>query len=150
MLFFHNTNPRAFDTEYSWLYNNGMMKLNIGQTVDLKVKAYSHLYKQEGWIERQVKGQVVQKPKWLDDDYVSVMTGNPNYPVSHIYKPNIVGFDLTQDRIDSRMFIVRSKSKGKTYNVISQNGSVQCDCIGYQYRKYCKHSTAVKKFIQNA
>jgi hypothetical protein len=127
-----------------------MMKFDIGQTVDLQVKYHSIQYKDEGEKTRQVKGQIVQSPKWLDSDYVSVMTGNPNYPVSHVFKGNIVGFDLTRARIDSRMFIVRSKSKGKTYNVISSNGEIKCDCIGYQYRKYCKHSTAVKKFIQNA
>ena len=127
-----------------------MIKFTIGQSVDLKVKRYSYLYKQEGWIERQIIGKVVPTPKWLDMDYISVHTGNPNYPVSHINKQNIVGYDLTQDRVDSRIFKVRSKKKGSEHNVISSNGQVTCDCIGFQFRKTCKHSVAVKKFIQNA
>ena len=127
-----------------------MMKFTIGQTVDLRVKSYSYLYKKEGWIERQIKGKIVPSPKWLDMDYVSVHTGNSQYPVSHVNKQNIVGFDLAQDRIESRIFKVRSKKKGSIYNVISSNGQVTCDCIGFQYRKTCKHSEAVKKFIQNA
>ena len=127
-----------------------MMKFTIGQSVDLRVKSYSYLYQKEGRIERQIKGKIVPSPKWLDVDYVSIHTGNSEYPVSHVFKQNIVGFDLTKDRIDSRIFKVRSKKKGSVYNVISSEGRITCDCIGFQYRRTCKHSEAVKKFIQNA
>ena len=126
------------------------MNLEIGQFVELKTRFYSYLYKKEGWVENTLKGQVVPNPKWLDDDYVSILTGNPMLPISMVFKQNIVGLDMAKGRSASRIFSVKSKKTGKQYQVISSNGSVTCDCIGFQFRKTCKHATAVKKFIQNA
>ena len=126
------------------------MNLEIGQFVELKTRFYSYLYKKEGWVENTLKGQVVPNPKWLDDDYVSILTGNPMHPISMVFKQNIVGLDMAKGRSASRILSVKSKKTGKQYQVISSNGSVTCDCIGFQFRKTCKHATAVKKFIQNA
>ena len=126
------------------------MNLEIGQFVELKTRRYSYLYKSEGWVENTLKGQIVPNPKWLDDDYISVLTDNPMHPISLVFKQNIVGLDMAKGRSASRLFRVKSKKTGKQYQVISRNGSVTCDCIGFQYRKACKHSSAVKKFIQNA
>ena len=126
------------------------MNLEIGQFVELKTRFYSYLYKKEGWVENTLKGQVVPNPKWLDDDYVSILTGNPMLPISMVFKQNIVGLDMAKGRSASRIFNVKSKKTGKQYQVISSNGLVTCDCIGFQFRKTCKHATAVKKFIQNA
>jgi len=126
------------------------MNLEIGKFVELKIRQYSYLYKNEGWIEKTIKGQIVPNPKWLDDDYVSILTDQSHFPVSMVFKQNIIGLDIAKGRTASRFFNVKSKKTGKQYKVISSNGSVTCDCIGFQYRKSCKHSLAVKKFIQNA
>jgi hypothetical protein len=72
------------------------------------------------------------------------------YPISHIKKQNIVGYEFYKNINDTRIFKVKSKSKGSVYNVIMKNGNISCDCIGFQFRKSCKHSDAIKKFIQNA
>ncbi|NBP15751.1 hypothetical protein EBU95_15405 [bacterium] len=146
-----STTPRtrAFDSGYFFYYNYDM-NLEIGQFVELRTRRYSYLYKNEGWVENTLKGQVVPNPKWLDDDYVSILTDHHLHPVSMVFKQNIIGFDMASGRSASRMFNVKSKKTGKQYRVVSSNGSVTCDCIGFQYRKTCKHVTAVKKFIQNA
>lgn len=127
------------------------MNLEIGQFVEIKTRIYSYIYKQEGWKEHAIRGIVVQNPKWCDDDYVSIkQDDNPYYLVSLVKKSNIVGYEMAEGRSNSRIFNVKSKKTGKKYQVISSHGSVTCECIGFQYRKSCKHSTAVKKFIQNA
>ena len=40
-----------------------------------------------------------------------------------------------------RLFKV--ESKGKEYQVILKNNHLSCSCIGYGYRRKCKHITAV-------
>lgn len=123
-----------------------MMDFQIGQSVDLNVKLKSHILGEEN-IVIKFAGNVTKTPHWLGIDYVSVYTGNPEYPVSHIKKETIIGYTIPKSRSDTRFFHVTSKKKNSVYNVISEKGSVICDCIGFQYRKTCKHSIAVKDYI---
>ena len=119
------------------------MTYQVGSQVEITVRRSSHVMGQP--IQEHIyRGVVVSTPHWLDKNYVSVHTGNPNYPISHIYRPNIVG--ETQPIFDTgiRVFRVTSKSKNKSYEVTVQNGKVHCDCVGFQFHRYCKHSKAVK------
>lgn len=128
-------------------YNNDMLKnFSIGADIELKTRMRSNVLG-VGMEDVVFKGKVVPNPKWLDNDYVSVRTGNPEYPVSHIHKKFIVGFEFSEERSIVRIFKVTSKSKGHTYNVISENGIVSCDCIGFQFRRVCKHSAKVKEYL---
>lgn len=118
----------------------------VGSDVEITTKWKSNLL----WRDYDVntfKGKVVPNPKWLDNDYVSVYTGNTEYPVSYIHKKFIVGFDMAENRSDLRIFKVKSKTKGSVYNVTSVGGKVSCDCVGFQFRRYCKHSDSVKKLL---
>jgi hypothetical protein len=126
-----------------------MIKFTIGQSVDIKVRHTSNVL---GIGQEIIKfiGSIVETPKWLGEDYVSIHTGKVEYPISHIKKQNIVGFEFYKNINDTRIFKVKSKCKGSVYNVIMKNGNISCDCIGFQFRKSCKHSDAIKKFIQNA
>ena len=126
-----------------------MMKFEVGQNVDIRARHFSNVLNVGVEIHRFV-GRIVPTPKWLDTDYISVHTENPEYPISHINVKNIVDYCIDTARIDTRIFKVKSKSKNTVYNVLSKNGNVICDCVGFQYRKICKHSIAIKKFIQNA
>ena len=122
------------------------MKFTVGQAVEIKTKWRSNLLGVD--FEYPVfKGTVVPNPKWLGPDYVSVNTGNPEYPVSHILISKIIGAEgvLTNNRI--RIFEVLSKSKGKKYTVTVSADKVDCDCIGFTYRHTCKHSQKVKDHV---
>lgn len=44
-----------------------------------------------------------------------------------------------------RVFHVKSKDKVYTVTFNKKNQSVNCACIGFNYRRYCKHSDAVSK-----
>ena len=94
------------------------MNFSIGSSVAITTKWRSNILGQEFDINT-FEGKVVPNPKWLDNDYVSVHTGNPMYPVSHINKRFIVGHEFSDKRNLERLFKVKSKSTGKTYNVIS-------------------------------
>lgn len=131
-------------------YNNEneekIMRFSIGQTVTVRTKWRSNILGQD-FDENVFTGTVVPNPKWLDHDYVSIRTGKVEYPISYIHKKFIVGHEFSESRSEERIFQVTSKSSGKMYNVISANGDVTCDCIGFQFRRKCKHSEAVKKVL---
>jgi hypothetical protein len=122
------------------------MNFTIGQTVEITTKFRSNILGRDYDIDTYV-GKVVPNPKWLDSDYVSVHTGNPEYPTSYIHKSYIVGHKHSEKRSAHRLFQVKSKSTGKTYMVTSENGNVACDCIGFQFRRVCKHSNKVKALL---
>jgi len=39
----------------------------------------------------------------------------------------------------NREVITVQGSKGNTYTVIKENGKATCTCVGYSFRKTCKH-----------
>lgn len=119
---------------------------SIGADVELKTKMRSNLLGVD-FNYHVFKGKIVPNPKWLDSDYVSIHTGKPDYPVSHIHKKFIIGYEFAQERTEIRIFRVKSKSKGNVYNVISENGHISCDCVGFQFRRHCKHSAKVKEHL---
>ena len=122
------------------------MNFSIGADIELTTKWKSNILGQEFDI-KTFKGKVVPNPKWLDTDYISLHTGTPEYPISHIHKKFIVGHTFTESRSIARIFNVKSKSSGKSYTVISEDGTVQCDCVGFQFRRVCKHSAKVKEML---
>jgi hypothetical protein len=123
-----------------------VMNFAIGSSVAITTKFKSNLLGQDFDIDTY-EGTVVPNPKWLDTDYVSVRTGNPEYPVSYIHKRFIVGHVFSAKRSAQRIFQVKSKSSGKTYSVVSADGQVSCDCVGFQFRAKCKHSDKVKSVL---
>ena len=126
-----------------------MKNFSIGAHVEIKTRFKSNVLGYD-YDEPVFVGIIVANPKWLDNDYVCIRTDNPEFPVSQIHKRFIIGFDFPKERSETRVFKVTSKTKGNTYNVISENGLVSCDCVGFQFRRQCKHSNKVKEFIQNA
>jgi hypothetical protein len=118
------------------------MNFVIGSDVEVTTKYKSNLLNRDFDINT-VRGKVVENPKWLGADYVSIATGKPEWPVSMIRKDKIVGFSGVSTKSDTRIFRVTSKQSKKTYSVIYSNGKATCDCLGYQFRQSCKHSKKV-------
>ena len=119
------------------------MAYQIGSQVEIQTQRPSIVLGRD-FDRHTYRGVVVQTPHWLDKNYVSVNTGNPEHPVSHIHKSVIVGFVQPDVDVGIRVFRVTSKSKGKSYEVTVHAGRVSCDCVGFQFHRYCRHSTAVK------
>ena len=123
------------------------MDFSVGQTVAIQTKMRSVLLG-EDYKFVTFTGKIVPNPKWVDSDYVCVFTGDPNHSTSVIHKKFIIGHTFSEARTNERIFQVKSKSTGKTYMVMSANGTVSCNCTGYQFRRKCSHSDKVKQFIQ--
>jgi hypothetical protein len=126
------------------------MDFSIGADIEIQTKWKSNLLGVD-FDYKTFKGKVVPNPKWLDSDYVSIRSSEQNkffhYPTNFIHKKFIVGHVFAQERSTQRLFAVKSKSSGKTYNVTSFDGDVTCECVGFQFRRNCKHSAAVKAML---
>lgn len=92
-------------------------------------------------------GVVMQKPKWLKPNEIALSTGNPEFPMRVLKTQKIVGVKKAE-ATKARSFKV--KSKDKTYQVIVSNGNFSCNCMGFSFRKTCKHAVAVEQHIKNS
>lgn len=92
-------------------------------------------------------GEVIKNPAWIDDDYVTMTTGNSVYPLRFLRKDTIVGFEAPS-KIQApawETFEIKSSSrKGGSY-VVTRNGkSWSCNCIGFGFHKNCRHIKEAK------
>jgi hypothetical protein len=142
------------DTESKRCYNyeNGetVMNFSVGADIEIQTKWKSNLLGVD-FDYNTFKGKVVPNPKWLDKDYVSIRAIEQNkwfdYPINYIHKKYIVGHSFSEERSKARIFQVKSKASDKVYTVISEGGDVICDCVGFQFRRKCKHSEKVKSVL---
>jgi hypothetical protein len=122
------------------------MNFQIGSEVEITTKFKSNLLWEEFSINTH-RGKVIENPKWLGADYVCVATGKPNWPISMIFKENIIGYDSKVTKSNTRIFKVTSKKSNKTYDVVLSDGRISCNCLGFEYRKSCRHSKKVLDFL---
>ena len=98
-----------------------------------------------GYVQHnEITGEVVNY-KWQKPEEFAIR--NPKHPkgFSVIHMKNVVDirdqdgkeYKFTTDP-SVRVWTVTG-SKGDKYTVNLQNGEYSCDCIGFQYRKDCKH-----------
>jgi hypothetical protein len=128
---------------------------NIGSVVRVTTKHQdNYLHATEKFQYFTHEGTVVPSEKWVNNGFT--MTGDKNI------KLRVVSLDIIEkieyitgkgERVKAmggiRVFKVKSKSKGSTYMVTFQNGKFSCDCLGFQYRKTCRHSAAAKEHVSH-
>ena len=95
----------------------------------------------------ELTGQVIANPKWLKATEFAIE--NPDHPngFSVINLNNVVDirdadgheYKFTTDNT-IKVWTVTG-SKGNEYTVKLQDGEYSCECVGFQYRKHCKHIT---------
>lgn len=121
----------------------------VGSAVSVKTK-HKNIFigRTEEYEVKTIKGKIVQTPHWAGPNCIAIMTGNPDFPVSIIRKSNIVGSECAAVSA-GRAFSVMSKSSGKTYTVTLNNNQFQCDCIGFSFKRTCKHVRGVQKWIDS-
>ena len=95
----------------------------------------------------EITGEVMAKPKWLRADEFAIL--NPNHPngfsvinanhVVDIHDADGKEYKFTTSP-DVKVWTVKG-SKGNEYTVKLQNGEYSCECVGFQFRKHCKHIT---------
>ena len=114
----------------------------------------SYLFSKEKFRYDTFRGVVVSSERWLQPHEFNIKTGNPRYPVSTISLKNVDKIEFLQGGYAeipvnraTRQYKVSSKSTGKSYIVTVSDTKVTCNCPGFVYRRYCKHSAAVAEKI---
>lgn len=103
------------------------------------------------------RGLVVKSERHDDANSFRLATGDPNFPVSVIDLDVVTGIKYqdgatagTKERtvLAVQAWEVPSDSrKGGTYTVTYSNGHFDCSCLGFTYRKFCRHVNKVKKDV---
>jgi hypothetical protein len=128
---------------------------SIGSVVQVTTRRPEIFYfSSDKYFFNTIKGTVLKQEKWMSPGQFPVATGNPDFPVSVIDAKNIHKLDLltgTAKEITTqstdRIFKVHSKFTQKDYIVTVKGAKLHCTCVGFEYRKHCKHSDAVAKRI---
>ena len=100
-------------------------------------------------------GVVVKSEKYDDFDSFRLMTGDKAYPVSVIalervtalvYESGEVAKTVVDKKPAYQTWQVKSDSrKGGFYTIVLERGHYSCDCMGFQYRKACRHINGLKE-----
>lgn len=99
-----------------------------------------------------VEGTIIDSEKHDPPGTIRVFTGNPFHPVSVIALHNIL-FDANtekpkpeekKEKEKEEIYNVKG-SKGDSYTVVVKGNYAHCNCMGFQYRKRCKHADEILK-----
>lgn len=94
--------------------------------------------------ESIIEGVVVNNPKWVDADSITIETGNKDFPVSIVSIKNIKKVDILKGSTsNSTKYFNVQGSKGSTYVVSVREGQYSCTCTGFKYHGKCKHGEDV-------
>jgi len=120
----------------------------VGSIVSVTTKfrsTYYYSYKQLPYDYKTYNGRVVKNEKWLQADYLSVETGDPNYPIAMIARSNIDTIKVISSVGSNKyqQFPVVG-SKGQKYTVSKTGSHYSCDCTGFKYYNKCKHINLVR------
>ena len=128
---------------------------NVGAVVRVTTKyPESYLFSKEPFVYHTHEGTVIPVP-FTTAKQTFAMTGDSTtkmrvIDISYVEKIEFIsgtGTAAASSR-KARIFKVESKSKGRAYHVVFNNGAFMCDCIGFQYRKSCRHMKAVAETIK--
>lgn len=120
----------------------------IGSIVSVTTKTrntYYFTYKEQPFDYKTYNGRVVKNEKWLQANYLSVETGDANYPIAMIAHSNIDSIKVISSVGGNKyqQFPVVG-SKGQKYTVSKTGEHYSCDCTGFKYYNKCKHINLVR------
>jgi hypothetical protein len=91
-------------------------------------------------------GTMIEEP-WMGSEQFGLTTSDRRFPMRVLSRRNVVeigGAKIAPLSIsDDVVTKIYHSSTGSKYIVKKQNGSITCTCVGFSYRKSCKH---VKQF----
>jgi len=126
----------------------------IGSVVRVVTKFPNTYYYSDAEYEyKTFTGRIIRPESWMQGDEFNIETGNPKYPKSIIRLKNVSEIQYLSgsarkiEESVTRIFKITSKSSKKQYTVTVDGMRGRCDCLGFQFRKNCKHNDAVLKKI---
>lgn len=123
--------------------------MRIGDMVSITTRMRTHvIHSTDGFQTHHHTGVVIPNPKWLGNDYITIKDHKHDM-TRMIYLNNIVKSDQVENDDNVRTFRVKDKKKGSQYILTYQDGKITCPCMGFQFRRTCRHSAAVIKHINS-
>lgn len=102
-------------------------------------------------VNEWVDGIVLPNHKFVDPNAFVIRVNCQFSPVREINLKNVVdlqyfdGTKATKSEVDNAVkTLVVKGSKGDEYLVTKEGNKVTCTCVGFQFRKACKHLELVK------
>ena len=97
----------------------------------------------------QLTGKVVSRPHWVKDaDCFGFFVANTPVPLRVINIKDVLAIDgqVTTAKVETNVETFEvAGSKGNSYTVTNEAGRWSCTCVGFGFRKDCKHLHQVKK-----
>jgi len=111
----------------------------IGQDITIQVKAVKT--NTPGPNINTYTGKVLPNPRWVGPDCLCLSTGRTDFPFRIIDLDRIIGSGYVSNttKTDRTTFIVAGTKPGSSYTVTRDGKHWSCTCVGFGFRKDCKH-----------
>ena len=85
-------------------------------------------------------GEVIDNPRWCTQDQFCLTTGDPKFPFRVIDKDRVFGA-MRKKKTESKVKVVtvQGSKPGQSYLVTVDGKNSSCTCVGFGYRRDCKH-----------
>jgi hypothetical protein len=118
--------------------------MNVGDTVSIRVRSAIRPAIHPPGVVREFNeytGKILPNPKWVSSDSICISTGDTDFPFRIIDRERIVGLGEAAPVAVSRSetFVVQGSKPGSTYTVTRDGSHWSCTCVGFGFRKDCKH-----------
>lgn len=117
------------------------------QTVKVVVKnprwESRHLYA-NGWNGPEYEeyiGQIFEEP-WMGPERFGLTSSDPRFPLRVLSRTNVCSIDgvtIEPPKFQDHVVKQYTNSRGTKYLVTKRGASITCSCIGFTYRRSCKH-----------
>jgi hypothetical protein len=118
--------------------------MNVGDVVTLRVRDARNPAVYVSGVVREFNeysGKILPNPKWVSSDSICISTGESHFPFRIIDRERIIELGEPVVAVSSRSdtFIVQGSKPGTTYTVTRDGSHWSCTCVGFGFRKDCKH-----------
>ena len=118
--------------------------MNVGDVVTIRVRDTRNPAVFATGVVRQFNeysGKILPNPKWVAQDAITLSTGISEFPFRIIERERIIGLGEAAPVAAPRSetFIVQGSKPGTTYTVTRDGSHWSCTCVGFGFRKDCKH-----------
>lgn len=114
----------------------------INQPIEVTMKTPScNLFNKDGFVIDKVVGVLKRSERWDPPSTIRIFVGADMVPNRVIKLDRIIeisgnAVDLTKHDIQTWEV---AGSKGSKYTVTRTGNNYRCNCVGFQFRKRCKH-----------
>jgi hypothetical protein len=118
--------------------------MNVGDNVTIRVRDPRNARVFAAGVVREFNeytGKILPNPKWVAQDAITLSTGISEFPFRVIDRERIIGLGEAAPVAAARSetFIVQGSKPGSTYTVTRDGSHWSCTCVGFGFRKDCKH-----------